>query len=94
MKKIKEENKKPKRNGNKKEMPREKQKKIDKVPYVLKEGSVYNVKKGTIIKELECHQCGSKPIVRRNSFTGKLFLGCNNFPKCRNSRHYRFNHYR
>lgn len=68
-------------------MPREKQKKIDKVPYVLKEGSVYNVKKGTIIKELECHQCGSKPIVRRNSFTGKLFLGCNNFPKCRNSRH-------
>lgn len=29
--------------------------------------------------------CGGKLVERVNSYTGQRFLGCSNFPKCRNS---------
>jgi len=31
----------------------------------------------------DCDVCGSQRIVRRNSKSGELFIGCTNYPKCK-----------
>lgn len=35
-----------------------------------------------------CDKCDGKYVLRRNSLNGSKFLGCDNFPKCKNTRKY------
>ncbi len=32
-----------------------------------------------------CKECGGEMVERENSYTGEHFLGCANFPECRNT---------
>lgn len=64
----------------------------------LEEGTYYTQRERKIIakenrqKEFDKKNgiclCGSQWVIRNNTVTGIEFLGCSNYPKCKNTKHY------
>ena len=44
---------------------------------------IRDVRVGKEIPSMECCSCGSTVVIRQNSMSGKYFIGCTGFPKCR-----------
>ncbi len=45
---------------------------------------INNLKNKKIIDKITCKKCGSPMVKRTNRNTNEIFLGCSNYPKCRN----------